>query len=146
MLRILPEFRSLELVEHADGKIEFGLRLQEDGVLRADELSQGVLYLVGILALSYDPTPPRVLSIEEPDRGIHPRMLREIRDLLYRLSYPVAAGLTPMATWVVPTWLVAGLYVDRAPLEGCRPLTPTAPRRRREVTLPSGRKPTRLWK
>jgi predicted ATPase len=105
LLRILPEFRSLELVEHADGRIEFGLRLHEDGVLQAEELSQGVLYLVGILALSYDPTPPRVLSIEEPDRGIHPRMLREIRDLLYRLSYPVAAGLTRPPVQVVATSL-----------------------------------------
>jgi predicted ATPase len=88
MLRIMPEFRTLEIVEHADGNVEFGLRLVDDGIVAADSLSQGMLYLLGVLALAFDPDPPKVLCIEEVDRGIHPRTLREIRDALYRLSYP----------------------------------------------------------
>jgi predicted ATPase len=103
LLRVLPEFRSVELVEHADDGVEFGLRLEEDGVVPAAELSQGVLCLLGVLVLTYDPTPPSVVCIEEPDRGIHPRMLREIRDLLYRLSYPAAAGLRRTPVQVVAT-------------------------------------------
>jgi predicted ATPase len=103
LLRILPEFRSVELVEHPDDRVELGLRLEEDGVVPATELSQGVLYLLGVLGLAYDPTPPSVLCIEEPDRGIHPRMLREIRDLLYRLSYPASSGLQRPAVQVVAT-------------------------------------------
>jgi predicted ATPase len=103
LLRLLPEFKSVELVEHADDRIEFGLRLAEDGVVPASELSQGVLYLIGILVLAFDPTPPSVLCIEEPDRGIHPRLLREIRDLLYRLSYPQSAGLQRAPVQVVAT-------------------------------------------
>ena len=105
LLRILPEFSALELVPQAADHVDFGLRLHEDGLLLAGELSQGVLYLVGILALAHDPTPPRVLCIEEPDRGIHPRMLREIRDLLYRLSYPASSGLERPAVQVVATTL-----------------------------------------
>jgi len=92
LLRLMPEFQSLELVEHANDQVEFGLRLQDDGVITAMELSQGMIYLVGILALAFDPDPPRVLCIEEVDRGIHPRMLREVRDVLYRLSYPKSVG------------------------------------------------------
>ena len=88
LLRIAPEFRALELQQHADDRVEFALRLAEDGLVPADELSQGTLYLVGVMALAFDPDPPRVLCIEEVDRGIHPRMLREVRDALYRLSYP----------------------------------------------------------
>jgi predicted ATPase len=88
LLRIMPEFRSVELVEHPNDDVEFALRLAENGVVPANELSQGMLYLVGVLALAFDPTPPGVLCIEEVDRGIHPRTLREIRDALYRLSYP----------------------------------------------------------
>jgi len=34
-----------------------------------------------------------MICIEEPDRGIHPRLYREIRDALYRLSYPEQFGL-----------------------------------------------------
>jgi len=103
LLRILPEFDAVELTGQSNGDVEFGLRLVEDGVVPAQELSQGVLYLLGILALAHDPTPPRLLCIEEPDRGIHPRMLREIRDMLYRLSYPEASGLKRPAVQLVAT-------------------------------------------
>ena len=66
-------------------------------MLFRSELSQGTLYLLGLLALAFDPRPPRVLCIEEIDRGIHPRMLREVRDVLYRLAYPAAgSGRAPV--------------------------------------------------
>ena len=103
MLRIMPEFRSLELDEHPDESVEFGLRLAEDGLVPAAELSQGVLYLLGILTLAFNPAPPCVLCIEEIDRGIHPRMLREIRDALYRLSYPKSSGSTRPPVQIVTT-------------------------------------------
>jgi predicted ATPase len=103
MLRITREFRSLELIEHADGRVEFGLRLAENGVVPAYEMSQGTLYLLGLLALAFDPDPPHVLCIEEIDRGIHPRTLREIRDALYRLSYPRSYGSERRAVQIITT-------------------------------------------
>jgi predicted ATPase len=103
LLRILPEFRSVELVEHADERVEFSLRLVENGVVQADELSQGVLYLLGILALTFDPDPPCVLCIEEVDRGFHPRTLRDIRDALYRLSYPKSFGSDRRPVQIITT-------------------------------------------
>jgi predicted ATPase len=103
LLRVLPEFHSLELVEHADDKVEAGLRLAEGGFLPVSELSQGMAYLIAILALGFAPSPPPVVCIEEVDRGIHPRTLREIRDALYRLSYPESFGLTRGPVQVVAT-------------------------------------------
>ncbi len=103
LLRILPEFRAIELTESGDERVELSLRLTEDGSVSADGLSQGTLYLLGILALAFDPTPPGVLCLEEPDRGMHPRMLREIRDALYRLSYPESFGVKRPAVQVVTT-------------------------------------------
>jgi predicted ATPase len=91
------------LVEDPAGGVEFGLRLVEDGFVPAPELSQGMLYLAGVLALAFDPDPPRVLCIEEVDRGIHPRMLREIRDALYRLSYPKSFGSDRRPVQIVTT-------------------------------------------
>lgn len=88
MLRIAPEFRELEITEAEGGMVEFGLRLADNDFVPAAELAQGMLYLLGVLVLAFEPQPPRVVCIEEVDRGIHPRMLREIRDALYRLSYP----------------------------------------------------------
>jgi predicted ATPase len=103
LLRMLPEFRALRLIEHGGGAASFALTLAEDGDVPADELSQGTLYLVGVLALAFDPDPPRVLCIEEIDRGIHPRMLRELRDALYRLSYPKEFGLDRAPVQIVTT-------------------------------------------
>lgn len=103
MLRITPEFRSLELVSRPDDHVELALKLEEGDMLPANELSQGMLYLLALLALAFDPSPPRLICIEEVDRGIHPRMLREVRDLLYRLSYPKSYGLDRPATQVIAT-------------------------------------------
>ncbi len=103
MLRMLPEFQGLELIEHADDQVEFALRLAENGVVPAQELSQGMLYLLGVLALSFDPHPGTILCIEEVDRGIHPRTLREVRDLLYRLSYPASFGSDRRPVQIIAT-------------------------------------------
>ncbi len=88
ILRLLPEFSGLELLPVGQERVEFGLRLAEGDVLRAGELSQGILYLIAVQALAFNPEPPALLCVEEVDRGVHPRLLREIRDALYRLSYP----------------------------------------------------------
>ena len=103
LLRVLPEFRALELIEDADGRVEFALRLAENGVVPANELSQGMRYFIAVLALAFDLDPPRILCIEEVDRGIHPRTLREVRDALYRLSYPAAFGSAQRPVQIVTT-------------------------------------------
>ena len=52
------------------------------------DLSQGTLVALALLTLAYIPDPPPIICIEEPDRGIHPRLLRNVQDALYRLSHP----------------------------------------------------------
>ena len=103
LVRILPEFSAVELIPRADNAIEIGMRLVDGVLVSAANLSQGTLYLLAVLALAFDPSPPSVLCIEEIDRGIHPRMLREIRDAFYRLSYPQSSGLERPATQVIAT-------------------------------------------
>lgn len=103
MLRIAPEFRSLELTEHADETVEVGLRLADNALVTPAEMSQGMLYLLSILALAFNPDPPAVLCLEDVDRGIHPRMLREVRDALYRLGYPELFGIRRPASQIVVT-------------------------------------------
>jgi predicted ATPase len=89
LFRLLPEYDGLDLEPRAGQRLELRLRLAGEGVwLEAGALSQGTLYALALLTLAYDPAPPAIVCIEEVDRGIHPRMLREVRDLLYRLSYP----------------------------------------------------------
>jgi predicted ATPase len=47
---------------------------------------------LALLTLAYHPTPPSLIALEEPDRGMHPYLLRHIRDALYRLSHPESGG------------------------------------------------------
>lgn len=103
IVRLLPEFTALELTALPGGRVEFGLRLAEGEVLPATELSQGILYLIAILTLAFDPDPPHVLCLEEVDRGVHPRLLREIRDALYRLSYPDSGATGRRPVQIVAT-------------------------------------------
>jgi predicted ATPase len=103
VMRLMPEFSGIDFVAGAGETVELVLRLADGSPVTADNLSQGTLYLLGILALVYDPAPPRVVCIEEIDRGVHPRMLREVRDSLYRLSYPQSFGLARPPTQVIAT-------------------------------------------
>lgn len=110
LLRLLPEFSALEAGPSPAGGLTFGLRLAEGGeLLGAEELSQGTLYVVALLALAFDPDPPQILCLEEVDRGVHPRMFREVRDVLYRLSHPPAdlgrVGVQVIATTHSPYFI-----------------------------------------
>lgn len=102
--RILPEFAGLDFRDAGDGRVELGARLTGAGeLIAADSLSQGTLYLLATLALAHGPVPPSVVCLEEADRGVHPRMLREVRDALYRLSHPKDAGLDRPPAQVITT-------------------------------------------
>ncbi|MBI2512943.1 MAG: AAA family ATPase [Opitutae bacterium] len=100
--RIVPEFSGLEFRDVGAERVELLARVNGDAV-PADSLSQGTLYLLAVLALAFAPEPPAVVCLEEADRGVHPRMLREIRDALYRLSYPQAFGETRAPVQVITT-------------------------------------------
>lgn len=104
LVRIIPEFGRIEFSAPNRASIEFALRLADDSELvPAENLSQGTLYLLGMLSLVFDPTPPPVICLEEIDRGVHPRLLREVRDHLYRLTYPKAFGEKRRAVQVIAT-------------------------------------------
>lgn len=106
MIRIFPEFSDLVVTAPSDETAGFALALADgSGNVPAANLSQGMLYLLAMLALAFDPSPPSVVCIEEIDRGIHPRILREVRDALYRLSYPAVMGEQRAPVQVIATTL-----------------------------------------
>lgn len=104
LTRILPEYDALECTAGRDGLVELRVRLAQTGeLIAAEALSQGTLYLLTMLALAFDPEPPSLICLEEIDRGFHPRLLREVRDVLYRLSHPEACGLARPPVQVIAT-------------------------------------------
>ncbi len=80
------------------------LRTKNGGhAIQATELSQGTLIALALLTLAYMPKPPSVVGLEEIDRGLHPRLLRNLQDALYRLSHPESCGSQRMPTQVIAT-------------------------------------------
>ncbi len=56
-----------------------------DADVPATHLSEGVLLMLAYLAILYSPEPPRLLLIEEPENGIHPKRLQEVLAILRQL-------------------------------------------------------------
>ena len=91
--RWLPEYDQILFETSGNGVRRFLLRTREGKHrVQAQDLSQGTLLALAILTIAYLPDPPPFVGFEEPDRGMHPRLLRDIQDALYRLSYPESFG------------------------------------------------------
>lgn len=72
----------ITVLSGADGK---GLHFRftgSDQDVPASQVSDGMLLVLAYMAILYLPKPPRVLLIEEPENGIHPRRLQEVLKIL----------------------------------------------------------------
>jgi predicted ATPase len=91
--RWFPEFDRILFDTPGPGQRAFLLRTRKgQHKIPATALSQGTLLALTILTLSYLQSPPSIICLEEPDHGVHPRLLRHIQEALYRLSYPEDSG------------------------------------------------------
>jgi predicted ATPase len=101
---LLPEFDRLLFETPAPGLRAFMLRTRDGHhAIPAADLSQGTVLALAILTLAHLESPPSMVCLEEPDRGIHPRLYREIQDALYRLAYPESFGLDRKPVQVLVT-------------------------------------------
>ena len=58
---------------------------KDDNGYWADEVSEGILYFLALLCIINQPNPPKLLLLEEPEKGIHPRRIREVMNFIFRL-------------------------------------------------------------
>lgn len=75
------------MLQEADGKgLYFKLR-DTDQWVSASQVSDGVLLVLAYLAILYLPQEkrPRVLLVEEPENGMHPKRLRDVLEILKEL-------------------------------------------------------------
>jgi predicted ATPase len=87
--RWLPEFDRVLFETPQSGFRALMLRTRREGYkIKAKDLSQGTLLALAMLTLAYLPSPPSIVCLEEPDHGIHPRLMRQVQDAFYRLSFP----------------------------------------------------------
>lgn len=104
LCRWLPEFSRVLFETPAQGQRAIALRTREGAhLIRAADLSQGTLIALAILTIAYLPHPPSVVCLEEPDHGLHPRLLRDVRDAISHLAYPEEFGEKREPVQVVAT-------------------------------------------
>ncbi len=68
---------------------EVQLTIRETGAvrpIRASRLSDGTLRFLALLAVLYDPDPPPVICLEEPELGMHPDIIPVIAEMLIEAS------------------------------------------------------------
>jgi AAA domain, putative AbiEii toxin, Type IV TA system/AAA ATPase domain len=79
-----PEPRASLAGLPADGPWGYALLLDMDGAdaIPADLVSEGTLLVLGLLAVLYGPTRPKLLLLDDLDRGLHPRAQETVLKLL----------------------------------------------------------------
>jgi predicted ATPase len=73
------------MLEKADGKGLYFKLSTADQLVPASQVSDGTLLVLAYLAILYLPQPPRVLLVEEPENGVHPKRLRDVLGVLREL-------------------------------------------------------------
>ena len=84
-LKILyPGIRDVDI--HVEGgNVQIFLQ-EKNGPIPASRLSDGTLRYLFLLALLYDPNPPPLICLEEPELGLHPDVLPTLARLLHQAS------------------------------------------------------------
>lgn len=86
---IMPEFDNLLFDTPSEGIRAIMLRTRDgQHALHATSISRGTLLVLALVALAHSPVPPALICLEEPDRGLHPRLIRRVKEALERLAYP----------------------------------------------------------
>ncbi|MDO7875143.1 AAA family ATPase [Hymenobacter sp. ASUV-10] len=68
------------------GKLKLKFFDKNDVGYWAEEVSEGVLYFLALLCIVHQPDPPKLLLLEEPEKGIHPRRIKEVMDFIFELA------------------------------------------------------------
>ncbi len=52
----------------------------------SDSISDGILYFIALICIINQPKPPKILMLEEIEKGIHPRRIKETLDYIFSLA------------------------------------------------------------
>jgi predicted ATPase len=99
---VIPAFRALSVRSSGAGRVT--LMWDEEGLvnpLSAADLSDGSLRLLLWVTLCMTPTPPSLACIDEPEVGLHPRVLPLLAGLLKKLSVRTQVLVTTHASYLL---------------------------------------------
>lgn len=123
---LFPQFRSIRLeTEQAIQRSSSGSlwrdEVREAGqglrfetktgrTIRGQQASDGTILMLGFLALSYLPEPPRLLLIEEPENGIYPKRLQEVVTMLRRMAQEKGDSQCPQIVFTTHSPFVVSFF------------------------------------
>ncbi|MDN4165545.1 AAA family ATPase [Cytophagales bacterium LB-30] len=84
--KCIPEIKDLALPIEDVGKLRIRFFDSHGNKFGADEVSEGILYFLAFLALIHQPSPPKVIRLDEPETGIHPRRISELINYIFQLA------------------------------------------------------------
>ncbi|MEV0094696.1 AAA family ATPase [Streptomyces sp. NPDC050738] len=84
---VAPFFRDFLLAEEPGGKIRLRWTQQGvDAIFPAEALSDGTLRYICLCVLLLQPDPPSLLTLDEPELGLHPHAVVQLADMLRSAS------------------------------------------------------------
>ncbi|MCK6483928.1 MAG: AAA family ATPase [Phycisphaerae bacterium] len=82
----VPGLEEIEVATPDAPSRRLDLVIESDLRLKADEASAGVRMMLFFLALAWHPEPPKMILIEEPENGVHPKRLADVMRLLREIT------------------------------------------------------------
>jgi predicted ATPase len=113
LARRVPRLEKVDTEIMADGRLLLAIKdAPFERPILAKFASDGTLKMLAYLTVLYDPTPPKLIGIEEPENHLHPRLLPELAEecrnasartqLLVTTHSPFFVnGLLPHELWVL---------------------------------------------
>jgi predicted ATPase len=88
----VPGLEDVHVATPSPQERRIDLKIDNELVIKADQASVGVRLMLFFVALTYHPSPPKVILLEEPENGVHPRRLGDITKLLRDITQGVHCG------------------------------------------------------
>ena len=83
--RCIPEMKRVFTRSSSAGHVKLMFEQVDGEQFEAHEVSDGVVLFAGLIAHALEAPPNALVLLEEPERGLHPRRLNELVDLLRTL-------------------------------------------------------------
>jgi predicted ATPase len=85
--------------------------------IRAQQSSDGAILFLGLLALIHSPEPPKLLLIEEPEKGVYPKRLEEVIRLIRKLLEAPSGRAAPQIIMTTHSpYLLSSFHPDEVTL------------------------------
>jgi len=88
----VPGLEDVHVATPSPQERRIDLKIDNGLVIRADDASVGVRLMLFFVALTYHPSPPKIILLEEPENGVHPRRLADVMKLLRDITQGVHCG------------------------------------------------------